>query len=303
MTLNCLRSLAKIRCDGFCVEVVVVDNGSTDGSVFRIKEYVQKYSRLFVPPIRDNSGNPSIRLIENRANLGFAEGNNVGIKYALGEGADYACLLNNDTRVDPNFLVELVRTAESDGKIGIVGGKIYFEKGYEFHKERYKKEDLGKVIWYAGGKIDWDDVYATHRGVDEVDQGQYDAVSETGYINGCLMLIKREVLRKVGLFDPKYFLYYEDADLSVRAQRAGFKIIYSPWAKIWHLNAGSSGSGSFLHDYFTTRNRMLFGMKYAQFRSKIALLKESLKLLKSGRQWQKIGIRDFYLNKFGKGSW
>lgn len=286
MTLDCLDSLEKVMCDGFSLEVVVVDNGSTDDSVQKIKDTDQK-----------------LKIIENQTNLGFCEGNNVGIKYALSHGADYLCLLNNDTRVDPDFLVELVKTAESGKEIGVVGGKIYFEKGYEFHKDKYSKEELGKVIWYAGGKIDWKNIYASHRGVDEVDIGQYDIQSETDYVNGCLMLVKKEVFEKIGQFDPRYFLYFEDVDLSVKAKKAGFKLVFCPKAKIWHLNSGSSGSGSGLHDYFTTRNRMFFGMKFASLRAKAALVSESLKLLSTGREWQKTGIKDFYLRKFGKGSW
>jgi hypothetical protein len=205
--------------------------------------------------------------------------------------------------VAPDFLVELVKAAETDEKIGVVGGKIYFEKGYEFHKERYSKQERGKVIWYAGGQVDWQNVYASHRGVDEVDRGQYDKAEETDYVNGCLMLIKRKVLEKVGLIDSKYYLYFEENDFCQRVKKAGFKLFYAPKATIWHLNAGSSGVGSSLHDYFLTRNRLLFGFRWASWRTKLALLKESLRLLWRGRHWQKIGVRDFYLGRLGKGSW
>lgn len=292
MTLDCLKSLEPININGIDLEVVIVDNGSTDESIYKIKEL----TKLQINGLK-------LKIIENNTNLGFVEGNNVGIKYALENGADYVCLLNNDTRVDPEFLTELIKTAESNNKIGIAGGKIYFEKGFEFHKDKYKNEDLGKVIWYAGGIIDWKNVYAGHRGVDEVDNGQYDKVEETAYINGTSMLIKRKVFEKIGLLDKKYFMYFEDVDFSVRAKKAGFDLIYCPNSKIWHLISGSSGIGSGLNDYFITRNRMVFGMKYAPVRSKIALLKESLSLYKNGRPWQKMGARDFYLKKFGRGSW
>ena len=286
MTLDCLQSLEGIKSDGFSVEVIVVDNGSTDDSVERIRKT-----------------EPKVKIVENKKNLGFAEGNNVGIRYALENRADYICLLNNDTRVDPDFLVELFKVAQSDKKIGLIGGKIYFEKKYEFFKDKYKDNQRGKVIWYAGGLIDWNNIYASHRGVDEVDEGQYDQVEETQYVNGCLMLGTKEMFQKIGLFDKKYFLYFEDVDLSLRVKKAGFKVIFCPKAKIWHLNSGSSGSGSSLHDYFITRNRLLFGMKYASIRSKIALIKESLQLLKNGREWQKTGTKDFYLRRYGKGGW
>src|SRR3989344_360711 len=108
----------------------------------------------------------------------------------------------------------------------------------------------------------------------------------------------------VGMFDDKYFLYYEDADLSMRIKKKGFKIVYVPSSIIWHKNAGSAGgSGSMLQDYYITRNRLLFGFRYAPFRSKLALFRESLSLLFRGRQWQKCGVIDFYLGKLGRGSY
>jgi GT2 family glycosyltransferase len=139
--------------------------------------------------------------------------------------------------------------------------------------------------------------------VDEVDRGQYNKEGETAYVNGCLMLVKKEVFKKIGLFDPKFFMYLEDTDFCLRAQKSGFKLLYAPKAVIWHLNAGSSGVGSALHDYFISRNRLLFGLRWAPVRSKLALIKESLFLLLTGREWQKKGASDFYLGKFGKGSW
>jgi hypothetical protein len=286
MTLDCLRSVADIKKDKLAVITLVVDNGSVDNSV---KEIQKRY--------------PEVRIVTNEKNLGFAEGNNVGIRVALAEGADFVCLLNNDVRVRADFLTELIKVADSDDQIGIVGGRIYFEKGYEFHKERYQKKDLGKVIWYAGGKIDWQNVYASHRGVDEVDKGQYDKTEETEYVTGCLMLVKRKVFEKIGLIDPKYFLYFEENDFCQKAKKAGFKLFYAPKAVIWHLNAGSSGVGSSLQEYFITRNRLLFGFRWAPWRTKMALAKESFKFLFKGRPWQKTGVRDFYLGRFGRGSW
>jgi hypothetical protein len=293
MTKTCLESLEKIKIKDFQLEVVIVDNGSKDDSVKLIDKY-----------INSNHQSPiTIHLIVNKYNLGFAEGNNVGIRYSFENKADYICLLNNDTRVDPEFLNELFKTAESDESIGAVGGKIYFEKGYEFHKDRYKQEELGKVIWYAGGKIDWENVYGTNGGVDEVDKGQFEKTMETDYVNGCLFFAKAEVLEKVGAFDKRYYLYYEDTDLSVKIKKAGYKLMFCPSAKIWHLSSGSSASGSSLHDYFITRNRLLFGMSYASLRAKTALIKESIKFLFNGREWQKKGVIDFYLKRFGRGSW
>lgn len=285
-TLLCLQSLKNLSLlDKTELKIVVVDNASKDDSVSKIKaEY------------------PKIVVLQNKENLGFSEGNNVGISYALNNQASYVLILNNDTIVDKNFLKELIIASEKDKKIGIVSPKIYFEKSFEFHKDRYEQQDLGKVLWYAGGVMDWENILGYHRGVDEVDHGQYNKEQELDYATGCCMLIKKEVIEKIGLFERSYHLYYEDSDFSMRVKKAGYKIIYAPKAILWHKNAGSAGgSGSELQDYYTTRNRLLFGLKYAPLKSKIAMTKESLKLLANGRKWQKWGVLDFYLKHFGKG--
>lgn len=151
--------------------------------------------------------------------------------------------------------------------------------------------------------MDWENVLASHRGVDEVDHGQYDMQMETDFLTGCCILFTREVLGKIGLFDERYFLYYEDNDISKRIKNGGFKVEYVPQSIIWHKNAGSTGgSGSQLQDYFITRNRMLFGITYASTRAKIALLKQGCMYLFIGRKNQKKGIIDFFRGKWGKGS-
>lgn len=284
-TRQCLLSLEKIKATGFSVKIVVVDNHSP--------EPIEKLKKEFKKAV----------FLKNSQNLGFAEGNNVGIREALKNKADYVLILNNDTTVDRNLLSELVRVMEKDRKIGIIAPKIYFAPGYEYHQSRYKPSEQGKVFWYAGGKVDWQNVLCSHRGVDEVDKGQYDKQVNTDYASGCTMFVKKEVFKKIGLFDKRYFLYLEDVEFCQRAQKAGFKVVYTPKAKLWHFNASSSKVGGNLHDYFITRNRLLFGMKYASWRTRFNLIQESIKLLITGRPWQKIAIRDFYQQKLKKGSW
>jgi len=285
--LSCLKSLEDIDVDKLTLNVVVIDNASTE--TFRTDKAYRKFK---------------LKLIRSEENLGFSGGHNFGIRYALDKGADYVVVLNDDIILDKDFLTNLLKTFSKEKDCGIVSPKIYFAKGYEFHKDRYKENELGKVIWYAGGKIDWQNVIAYHRGVDEVDSGQYEKLGQTDFASGCCMMIKKEVLEKVGLLDSRYFLYYEDNDLSQRAKKMGFAIFYQPEAFLWHLNAGSTGgSGSTLQDYYITRNRLLFGSKFASLRAKIALFRESLKILSAGRYWQKRGIIDYYLRRFGKGSY
>ncbi len=289
-TIECLKSIEKLSYLKQELLVIVVDNGSA-----------KKFS--IIRQLADQFSKGEFKIIRNEENLGFSGGNNVGIKYALENGTDYILILNNDTVVQGSLLKELLSVAKSDSNIGVVVPKIYFAKGFEYHKERYKSEELGKVLWYSGGKIDWKNVLGSHRGVDEVDHGQYNDIQETDYATGCCMFVKAEVFKKIGFLNDNYFLYYEDNDFSQRAKKTGFKIIYAPKAIIWHKNAGSAGgSGSELQDYYITRNRLLFGFKYAPLRSRIALIKESISMILSGRQWQKKGVLDFYLGRFGKGS-
>lgn len=291
-TLDCLNSLGNIEKDNFESSIIVVDNSSTDGSVEDIRHYISsgKYD--------------GIKIIENKKNLGFSGGHNIAIKYALESGADYVLILNNDTYVDKHFLIELLKVAEKNRDIGIFVPKIYFAPGFEFHKDRYLESEVGKVLWYAGGKMNWANVIGQHRGVDEVDRGQYDKTEETEIATGCCMLIKKEVFEKVGMLDSKYFLYYEDSDLSMRIKKAGYKVMYVHKSIIWHKNAGSvGGSGSKLQDYYITRNRLLFGLRYAPIRAKFALFRESLRILLSGRFWQRRGVADFYLGRLEKGNY
>jgi len=285
-TVECLESLEKIKNE---ITAIIVDNSPTESRDF-IKEKIKEIKKF------------NVELIKSDVNTGFSGGNNIGIHHALANGYDYVLILNNDTVVDENFLSNLLLTAEKDKKVGAVVPKIYFAKGHEFHKKRYKKEELGKVIWYAGGIIDWKNVIGLHRGVDEVDKGQYDKTLETEYATGACMLLKKEAIEDVGMFDEDFFLYYEDSDLSMRMKKKGYKILFEPSSFIWHKNASSTGgSGSTIQDYYTTRNRMLFGMRYAPIRSKIALIRESIHLFVKGRPFQKRGIKDYYLKEFGKG--
>jgi GT2 family glycosyltransferase len=292
-TLECLKSLEGLSTK-HKVQIIVVDNASTDDSRKVIDKKLKKLNK------KDNF---SCELIRNKENLGFAAGNNVGMRHAVAHGADYVLLLNNDTLVDKKLVDELVSVAKSKKKAGLLSPKIYFAEGFEFHKEKYKKKDLGKVIWYAGGKIDWDNVYGKNHGVDEIDKGQYDKIEETDFVTGACMLIRKEAIEDVGFFDEKYYMYLEDADLSVRMKKNGWQVLYAPPAHLWHKVAQSSAIGSKLNDYFIIRNRLLFGMGYASVRTKFALYRESLRLLLNGRKWQQKGVIDFYLMRYGKGSW
>ncbi|MEK7129800.1 MAG: glycosyltransferase family 2 protein [Patescibacteria group bacterium] len=280
-TLNCLASLAKLTTYDLRLTTIVVDNGSTDGSVGAIRK---KF--------------PRVEVVETGKNLGFCGGNNVGIRRALEAGADFVWLLNNDTLVDSGALS--LANVFQDTKIGVAGSKIYFAKGHEYHKDRYTKDEQGNVIWYAGGLIDWDNMYASHRGVDEVDHGQFDEMAETPFVTGCSMMVQSKVFERIGFLDEQFYLYLEDVDFCLRAARAGFAIVYVPTSVVWHINAGSSAPGSELHQYYQTRNRILLGMRYASLRTKIALTREAVRHLWKGKPVVRRAIMDWILCRYGQ---
>lgn len=294
MTKGCVERVVAIDRGGLDVGVIVVDNGSTDDSVSALRKWIE---------LLDSSRSRKCKILENRKNFGFAGGNNIGVKVALDDGADYVLIMNNDVEVREDLVVKLVEEMEINEKWGVISPKIYFAKGYEFHRKRYRKKDLGKVIWYAGGCLDKANVLASHRGVDEVDGGQYGQETQTDFCSGSCMLVRSKVLSDVGYFDEDYFLYWEDVDFCMRARERGWGVIYSPITVAWHKVSSSSAIGSDLNDYFITRNRLKFGMKYVTVRAKAALIRESLRLLISGRKWQRRGVIDYYLERMGRGGW
>lgn len=287
-TLECLKSLHKADSSNFDINLLVVDNASEKSDLDKIDKYVKAVN--------------NVRIIKNNSNLGFAAGNNIGINFALKNGADFIFLLNNDTEVDAKIISQFIISAGKYPNSGIFSPKIYFAKGYEFHKN-YKSQELGHVIWAAGGKIDWNNVYGTNFGVDQVDKGQFEKDRCVDFASGAAMFIRAEVFKRIGTFNEKYFMYFEDVEFCERYKRTGGNIMYLGGAHLWHKVAQSSAIGSELNDYYLIRNRLIFGMKYAPLRSRLALMKESLRIFFWGRKWQKRGIADFYSGNLYKGSW
>lgn len=285
-TKECISSIKSLTIPAkTSLSIIVVDNASTDNSPNLVKTL---------------SG---VKAINNAANRGYSGGNNVGIKFALSEETDFVWILNPDVKIDKNCLISLINYHTANPHIHILSPKIYFYKGQEYHKERYTAKQLGKIIFYAGGTIDWDNILGKHIGLNEVDLGQYDQSKEINFATGCSIFLKSEVFRKIGFFDERYFLYLEDLDFSYRAAKTGIKIAYVPKAILWHKNARSSKVGGDLHDYYITRNRMLFGLSHGSIKTKAALVKESLRLVIRGRYWQKRGILDYYFNRLYQGSY
>lgn len=224
---ECLNSLAQQSLKD--LEIIMVDNGSVDGSA----EYV-----------RANFG-PGIRLLQNQQNEGFAAGNNQGIRIARGK---YIALLNNDAMADPRWLEELVKPAEEDPRVGMVASKIYL-RGHE-----RVIDNVGHLIYRDG--------LNRGRGRLEVDHGQFDRREEVLFPSGCAALYRREMLEEIGLFDEDFFAYGDDTDIGLRGRLAGWKCEYVPSAVVYHRYSQSSGAYSPLKAFLVERNRVWIAVKY-----------------------------------------
>ena len=257
-----------------------------------------------VEPESKNEAYPDLPLkpvvIPQLGNLGFAWANNLGMKQAMADGCETLILLNNDTEVKDDFLAPLLHRLK-DPKIGMVSPKIYFSPGREFHHDDYMDSERGKVIWYAGGMIDWPNVQAWHWGVNEVDHGQFTEAADTDFATGCCLGITKTTIGKIGLLDERYFLYLEDVDWSLRAKRAGLGIVFEPDSIIWHKNAGSTGGpGSATQVYYQTRNRIYFARRYAPFRTRLAVERETIRFIRNGPATVRQAAYDALWRHYGK---
>ncbi|MCK4966733.1 glycosyltransferase family 2 protein [bacterium] len=227
LTRECISSLFKISYTNY--KIIVVDNCSEDDSYSKLK----------------SEFDGDVVFIANESNLGFTGGNNVGITRAIENNADYVLLLNNDTVVDELFLDELINKAVSDDKIGILGPKIYY----------YAEPEN---IWFSGGRFNKLKGGMSVDGMGVRDNGQFDKVADVDYITGCALLVKKEVLEKVGLLDKDYFIYAEEVDFCFRAKRNGYRVVYIPSSKVWHKVAQSfKGNFTPFYLYFQSKNRLL----------------------------------------------
>ena len=288
-TIECLESLYDIWYPNY--EVVIVDNDSQDDSLARIRAYargavavgsastphncrieplhrVTSYTRREAEGIqattlskkmagesRNKASNGSLVIIQNEQNFGYPEGNNIGMRYALKASADYVLLLNNDTVVDNYFLTELVRAADADASIGVIGPKIYWY-------------DVPTVIQSTGGRIDFwtGKIRAFNRGKRDHEIGHFtvDKLLPADWVSGACFLIKRKVIEEVGKFDPAYFLYGEDVDWCVRISRAGYRIVCDLNSKIWHKHTASTSKVKRFTQYYPHRNWVILIRKYAR---------------------------------------
>jgi hypothetical protein len=276
-TVACLHSLSHL--DYPALHIILVDNGSTDGTLKAVEERF-----------------PDVTTIANRENMGFAAGCNVGIRYSLSKGADYVFLVNNDTFFDPLALHYLVSVASP--KVGMLAPKIYYANS-------------PNRIWSIGGRrhpLTMEKV-GDARGV--VDDGRWNSPLERDYLTGCALLVSRQLFQEVGLFDERFFMYYEDSDFSLRARSAGFDLLLVPLAKVWHKVSSSSGGRDSPNErYWMAYSSVLFYYKHVKgaqwlivFPYRLgSLLKTFVKLVLSNRKKSAImylkGLRDGFVTVF-----
>ena len=280
-TLVCLASLVDLTYPDF--SVYVVDQNSGDGLLEAGREIAARETwrnRLF--------------FIANDENTGFAGGCNRGTQAALAAGADYVLLLNNDCVVPPDFLEPLLEYAESDPKIGIVGPTMrYF--------------DATDSIWASGGTMGKRAQSGLRRNGEAAQNEPKEPVT-VDFIVGAGLLAKRAVWETVGLLDPAFFLYYEEADFCVRARDKGWRIAHVPASYLWHKVSQTTGTDSPVTQYYMRRNALLYLKKHGTRMARFALLAEFLRLalvwtMQKKRDRRRIllrAVRDFLQNRFGK---
>lgn len=235
---DCLSSLANQDYPRDRYEIVVVDNGSTDGTVAYLRDQY-----------------PWVRVVRLERNRGFAGGNNVGFEHARG---NLLALLNNDTVVDGHWLSALVEALGTDPRIGATTSKILFRD------DPTTINNAGLLLYRDGSGAD--------RGFRQPDEGQFDDVVEVFGACGASVLLRREMLEDVGAFDDGFFMYYEDLDLAWRARIRGWKFRYTPRSVVYHVHCGSSVEWSPFFLYYVERNRVLVNWKNAPVRQACRVL-------------------------------
>jgi GT2 family glycosyltransferase len=293
-TIECLDSLYNISYPNY--GLIIVDNDSHDDSLARIRAYtrgeleVESASRTFdcrIEPLhvttytrreaediqaatlkklaaqsRNETSNASLVIIQNEQNFGYPEGNNIGMRYALKASADYVLLLNNDTVVEKHFLTELVRAADNDASIGVIGPKICFY-------------DAPNTIQSAGGHIDfWRGRAIGNAGKsdDEIERFAVDKLLPADFVSGSCFLIKRKVIEDVGMLDPTYFCYGEDLDWCLRISGAGYRIVCDLNTQIWHKSNVSTSKVKQCAEYYFHRNWVINARKHARIPEFVSFL-------------------------------
>ncbi len=234
-TLECLNSLRKLEYPKNRLEIIISDNGSTDGSQNLIQELFSQMRR---------EGWLSLKLIENKKNLGPSLARNKGIE-AVNKRYNYIWMIDNDIVVDKDALNILFRFIQKDNEIGIIGSVNYF------FDNPNRISFCGGILNAKTGRIK----YFNQKKLRESN------LLNTDYVTGSSLLIRKEVIEEIGVFDPDYFCYYNDTDICFRAKKAGFKICIASQSNVWHKVSSSTKKITGFEIYYKTRNRIIFMKK------------------------------------------
>jgi GT2 family glycosyltransferase len=227
-SIECLSSVFNQQYDNYFV--IVVDNGSTDGSKEKI---IQAF--------------PNIDILSLETNTGYAVGNNKGISRAIELGAEFIFILNNDTIVSPSCLKELISTAGTNKKMGMLGPKMYCANPTD-------------LLYSRGSYVIWKQAKTIHRGMFQKDgiQSGEENPEQVDFISGCGVLVSKQLIDRIGGLDEEFFLNYEDSEWGIRAKRFGYEVWYIPKAIIWHKVSSTLGIASPANTYYMTRNSLRF---------------------------------------------
>jgi GT2 family glycosyltransferase len=224
-TLACLESLEQL--DYLNTEIIVVDNGSRDDSVPLLHQYF-----------------PGVHILETDSNLGYAGGNNAGIRHALAHGAERVLILNNDVTVEPGFLAPLLAALQSQPDIGVVTPLV-------------AEQASGGRVWALGSVVNWHTAEVRRQNAGEaVEAWRHRAPVEVEIASGAAMLVKAEVFQQVGLLDEDFFLYFEEIDWCLRVRQAGYRVVAVPASVVWHKVSAALGTASPVVDYYMLRNHL-----------------------------------------------
>lgn len=233
--------------------VIVLDNNNSEDTNACLSSLIKSdYKHFRIILLKNASAidsieaihleNAHIQIISLRENLGYAGNNNIGIKAAVEQGAEWVFILNNDTVLDPSCLSSLIEAGEHNSAIGIIGPMVY-----HFNEPA--------VIQSAGGMLGkyWRSI---HEGMNECDRGQFKSVRQVEWISGCAILVRRALIEQIGVLDPDYFLYWEELEWCIRARRAGWKVFHVPQAKLWHKGVKRDYQPKPYVTYYSTRNHL-----------------------------------------------
>jgi len=259
---GCLPTVLAMDYPNF--ETVVIDNGSSDDTQTLLRNTF-----------------PTVSVVTLQPNRGYAGGFNAGLGYAAEHGAEFFLIMNNDTEIDRHALTALVVLASTRERAGFVTGKVYFHDRRDTFQSVGKKED--RITWVG-----------SHIGYEEKDTGQYDETAERIFVDDIYTLVSRKMYDEIGGYDPQFYLHCEEFDWQLRAKKAGWKIYYTPSAKLWHHGSVTTGGvGSAINNYFLERSRITAIAKHGDAIRLIRYL-----LWSTGQSLYRLAGAIFHLNPY-----